>query len=70
MREFDISEAASVYWETDNDGFTAYVVTIHRDGWRMRTDAPADVFGIAARRRWAVNESYRQAALIRAAHRD
>ena len=68
MREFDISEAASVYWETDNDGLAAYVITKHRDGWIMRTDAPSDLFGIAERRRWAINESKRQAELIRAAH--
>ena len=67
--QFDLSEADRVYWETDNDGLAAYVVTISRDGRYMRTDAPYEVDGEwmtkSMRRRWVINESKRQATLIR-----
>ena len=72
--EFDLSEADQVFWETDNDGLAAYVVTISRDGRYMRTDAPTELdgewLGKSERRRWVINESKRQANLIREAKRN
>ena len=68
-KDFPLSEAVTAYYQTGNEGLAAYVITKHRDGWIMRTDAPYEVdgewMGNAARRRWAINEAKRQRKVIR-----
>lgn len=63
-KRFDLSEAVSVYVESDNDGRAVYVIAKHRDGWTMRTDAPTvdgdEWLTTAERFRWARNEAKRQ----------
>ena len=67
MSEFMISEASQVYWETDNDGLSVYVIAIHQDGRRMRIDAPTEIdddwLTMAQRKQW-VRDKVRKARLL------
>jgi len=69
MNELRISEAAQVYWETDNDGLAVYVIVKHPDGWTMRIDAPTEIdgvwIGISQRKQWARNEVKKHMELMK-----
>jgi hypothetical protein len=68
MNGFTISQATTVYWETDNDGSAVYVIAKHPNGWSTRIDAPTELDGnwltMAQRRRWAKDKVRKAIELI------